>query len=111
MDDKKVNMMDFFGTVWDVAGRMGLLSDIKKIRYPIDYLEYVDRNGDPRFPDVPLDRIRKAFDGKYAYLRRPDLEVILFNRALASSVEIRFGTTIQPILPLKKIFKKMKIPC
>jgi 2-polyprenyl-6-methoxyphenol hydroxylase-like FAD-dependent oxidoreductase len=90
-------MMDFFGTGWDVANRMGLLSDIKRVHYPIDYLEYVDRNGDPHFPAVPIDRIRKAFRGKYAYLRRPDLELILFNRALASGVEIRLGTTVQSI--------------
>jgi 2-polyprenyl-6-methoxyphenol hydroxylase-like FAD-dependent oxidoreductase len=90
-------MMDFFGTGWDVADRMGLLSDIRMIHYPIDYLDYVDRNGAPHFPAVPIDRVRRAFKGKYAYLRRPDLEVILFNRALASGVEIRFGTTIQSI--------------
>ncbi|MDY9928011.1 FAD-dependent monooxygenase [Methanosarcina sp.] len=90
-------MMGFFGTGWDVADRMGLLSDIKKVHYPIDYLEYVDRNGDPHFPAVPIEHVRKAFRGKYAFLRRPDLESILFNRALASGVKIRFGTTIQSI--------------
>lgn len=90
-------MMDFFGTGWDVADRMGLLSDIRKIHYPIEYLEYVDRNGNPHFPAVPIDRVRRAFKGKYAYIRRPDLEFILFNRALASGVKIKFGTTIQSI--------------
>lgn len=90
-------MMDFFGTGWDVAERMGLLSDIAKIRYPIDHLEYVDRNGNPHFPAVPIDRVREAFEGRYTYLRRPDLNLILFNRARASGVEIRFGTTIQSI--------------
>ncbi len=90
-------MMDFFGTGWDVAERMGLLSDIADIHYPIDYLEYVDRNGAPHFPPVPIDRVRKAFGGRYAYLRRPDLERILFNRALALGVEIRFSTTITSI--------------
>ncbi len=90
-------MMDFFGTGWDVAERMGLLGDIAEIHYPIDYLEYVDRNGNPHFPAVPIDRVRKAFGGRYTYLRRPDLERILFNRALACGVEIRFGTTIQSI--------------
>ncbi len=90
-------IMDFFGTGWDVADRMGLLSDIRRIHYPIDYLEYVDRNGEPHFPAVPINRVRRAFKGMYAYFRRPDWEIILFNRALASGVEIRFGITIQSI--------------
>jgi 2-polyprenyl-6-methoxyphenol hydroxylase-like FAD-dependent oxidoreductase len=32
---KEGYMMDFFGTGWDVADRMGLLDDIRDIRYPI----------------------------------------------------------------------------
>jgi 2-polyprenyl-6-methoxyphenol hydroxylase-like FAD-dependent oxidoreductase len=87
-------MMDFFGTGWDVAERIGLSDEIRKVRYPIDYLEYVDSNGRPRFPPVPLERVRKAFDGKYTYLLRPDLEKILYDRALATGVPVRFGTTI-----------------
>ena len=63
------------------------MSDIKKVHYPIDYLEYVDRNGDPHFPAVPIERVRKAFSGKYAFLRRPDLEFILFNLCLGIRCE------------------------
>jgi 2-polyprenyl-6-methoxyphenol hydroxylase-like FAD-dependent oxidoreductase len=88
-------MMDFFGTGWDVAERMGLVDDIRKLPRPIDSLEYINSRGSPRFPPVPIDRIRTAVDGKYAYLRRPDLERILFNRATAAGVPITFGTEIE----------------
>jgi hypothetical protein len=40
-------MMDFFGTGWDVAARMGLVDQLRAIRYPIDALEFVDRSGEP----------------------------------------------------------------
>jgi len=90
-------MMDFFGTGWDVAERMGLIYDIRMIRYPIDFLEYVDRNGDLIFTALPIDRLRHALGGKYTPLLRPDLERILFNRAAASGVTVRFATTIQSL--------------
>jgi 2-polyprenyl-6-methoxyphenol hydroxylase-like FAD-dependent oxidoreductase len=90
-------MMDFFGTGWDVAERMGLVDKIKHVSYPIDVLDYVDAQGSPRFPPVPLARIRDAFEGKYAYLRRPDLERILFDRAMASGVPIRFNKEIRAV--------------
>ena len=35
-------MMDFFGTGWDVAERMGLTQALRNVRYPIDTLEFVD---------------------------------------------------------------------
>jgi 2-polyprenyl-6-methoxyphenol hydroxylase-like FAD-dependent oxidoreductase len=90
-------MMDFFGSGWDVAERMGLVEEIRTISYPFDRIAYVDPHGKPRFPPVPLERIRQALQGKYAYLRRQDLERILYARARASGVPIRFGTTIRSI--------------
>ncbi len=90
-------MMDFFGTGWDVAERMGLVRDIREVHYPIDNLEYVDHNGNPHFPAVPIERVRRALDGKYAYLSRSDLERILFDRASAAGVPVRFGITIRSV--------------
>jgi len=90
-------MMDFFGTGWDVAERMGLTADIERLPRPIDTLVYVDHRGNPRFPPVPIERVRRALDGKYAYLRRPDLESILFRRAGAAGVPVKFGVEIERI--------------
>jgi 2-polyprenyl-6-methoxyphenol hydroxylase-like FAD-dependent oxidoreductase len=91
-------MMDFFGTGWDVAERMGLVDDIRGTRYPIDHWAYVDRNGSPVFPSVPIDRMRRALGGKYTPILRSDLERILYDRAVASGVAVRFGTTIGSLL-------------
>jgi 2-polyprenyl-6-methoxyphenol hydroxylase-like FAD-dependent oxidoreductase len=86
-------VIDFFGTGWDVAERMGLVNELQKITYPIHHLRYVDANGRP-YLSLPVESVRKALNGKYTYLRRSDLERILFERAKATSVAIRFGTTM-----------------
>src|SRR6185312_6251019 len=73
-------MMDFFGTGWDVAERMGLTGRLRAVRYPIDALEFVDGAG-KSWLHVPIARVGRALGGKYVYLRRQDLEAILAERA------------------------------
>ena len=86
-------MMDFFGSGWDVAERMGLVPELRAIRYPIDSLQFVDGQGQV-FDRVPIEVVRRALGGRYVYLRRVDLERILYERAMACQVPIRFGTGI-----------------
>jgi 2-polyprenyl-6-methoxyphenol hydroxylase-like FAD-dependent oxidoreductase len=89
-------MMDFFGSGWDVAERMGLTEELNDIRYPIERLEFVDRDGAP-YISVPIKRVREVFNGRYVYLRRSDLERMLYRRAIGAGVEIRFGTTVRSL--------------
>jgi 2-polyprenyl-6-methoxyphenol hydroxylase-like FAD-dependent oxidoreductase len=89
-------MMDFFGTGWDVAERMGLTDELRGVRYPIDVMEYIDSRGRP-YLKVPLDRIRRALEFRYVFLRRPDLARILSDRVTQQGVPIRYGTTIQTL--------------
>ena len=86
-------MMDFFGTGWDVAERMGLTDRLRDVRYPIDVLEFVDADGTP-YVHTPIERVRHALGGKYVYLRRGDLEAILADRARELKVEIRYATSL-----------------
>jgi 2-polyprenyl-6-methoxyphenol hydroxylase-like FAD-dependent oxidoreductase len=86
-------MMDFFGTGWDVAQRMGLLERLRAVRYPIDSLEFVDRAGAP-YVHMPIERMRRALDHKYVYLRRQDLERILAARAGEQGIAVRYGTSL-----------------
>lgn len=86
-------MMDFFGTGWDVAERMGLTERLRTIRYPIDAVEFVDAAGHP-FLHVPVARVRDALNHNYVYLRRQDLEAILAKRADELGVQIRYGVSI-----------------
>jgi len=89
-------MMDFFGTGWDVAERMGLTEALRQVRYPIDWLAFVDRTGTP-YCRAPVDRLRKALDNRYTYLRRPDLERILLDEARRAKVEIRYAASIESL--------------
>jgi 2-polyprenyl-6-methoxyphenol hydroxylase-like FAD-dependent oxidoreductase len=86
-------VIDFAGTGWDVADRMGLVGELRKITYPVDSLKYVDANGQP-YLAVAIQSVRDALDGKYTYLQRSDLERILFERAKVAGLAVRFGTTI-----------------
>lgn len=89
-------MMDFFGSGWDVAERMGLTDKLRALHYPIDALQFVGDLGDV-YASVPISRVRQALSGKYVYLRRSDLVRILHERAASLDVEIRFGTEIAGI--------------
>jgi 2-polyprenyl-6-methoxyphenol hydroxylase-like FAD-dependent oxidoreductase len=86
-------MMDFFGSGWDVAERMGLTDGLRAIRYPIDALEFVEASG-KIYASVPIARVWQTLGGKYVYLRRSDLERILYDRAQASGVAIHFGSVV-----------------
>ena len=87
-------MMDFFGSGWDVAERLGLTDKLRALRYPIDKLQFVNADG-KSYASVPIARISRALDGKYVYLRRPDLLRILYERADSLGVDIRFDTHIE----------------
>jgi 2-polyprenyl-6-methoxyphenol hydroxylase-like FAD-dependent oxidoreductase len=89
-------MMDFFGSGWDVAARMGLTPALQAVRYPIDVLEFVDGTGKP-YVRMPIERMRRALDNKYVYLRRGDLERILAERARAVGVKPRYGVTLRSL--------------
>jgi 2-polyprenyl-6-methoxyphenol hydroxylase-like FAD-dependent oxidoreductase len=86
-------MMDFFGSGWDVAERMGLTGELRAIRYPIDALQFVDAQG-KIYASVPIARTSQALGGKYVYLRRSDLERILHDRAQAAGIAVRYGSVV-----------------
>jgi len=89
-------VIDFAGTGWDVAERMGLVAQLREINYPINAFTYVDRNGQP-YLALSIAEVKNALAGKYTYLQRSDLERILFERARAIGVSVRFATTIQSL--------------
>lgn len=89
-------MMDFFGSGWDVAERMGLIGDLNAVHYPIKRIEFVRDDGHP-YLTAPIERISRALSHRYVYLRRSDLERILFNRVSNKGVAVRFGTTIDTL--------------
>lgn len=86
-------MMDFFGSGWDVAERMGIVEDIQAVKYPIDAFRYVREDGRPIF-HMPVEWARQGQGGNYTYIRRQDLERILFDHSQREGVEVRFRSSI-----------------
>jgi 2-polyprenyl-6-methoxyphenol hydroxylase-like FAD-dependent oxidoreductase len=65
--------IDFFGTGYDVAERMGLIARLQPRQIPIEYAAYVNGSGEPI---AKLDRalMRKIMHGKYMALMHRTLE-------------------------------------
>jgi 2-polyprenyl-6-methoxyphenol hydroxylase-like FAD-dependent oxidoreductase len=85
-------MIDFSGPGYDAAQRMGLLSRLAEIHYPIGQLMFVDGDCKVR-ADLPYPRLRKEiFHDRHFNFMRGDLERVLF-RSIESSVPVRFGTS------------------
>jgi 2-polyprenyl-6-methoxyphenol hydroxylase-like FAD-dependent oxidoreductase len=56
-------------------------------------MQFVDDRG-KSFDTVPISAVSRALGGKYVYLRRSDLERILYERALEVGVPVQFGRMI-----------------
>ena len=88
-------MIDFFGSGWDVAERMGLVPQLQELRYPVQEVCWMDRRARTRAVlDVRL--IGNILRGKYVTIARGDLERMLFD-ALPKTIEMKFGTSIDAI--------------
>lgn len=84
--------IDFFGTGFDVAERMGIADDLKAQQVPVDRLVYVNEKGQT-IAALPIDRMRAILDGKYAALMHHTLEQKLFE-TIGGKVEVRFGRSV-----------------
>jgi 2-polyprenyl-6-methoxyphenol hydroxylase-like FAD-dependent oxidoreductase len=91
------HLLEFFGTGWDIATRLNVIESLRAIKYPIETLAFVGDDGSSWF-EVPLKRIRAAFDDKYTYLRRNDIQRVLAERARELGIEIRYGTGIHALI-------------
>lgn len=88
-------MVDFFGSGFDVADRLGLLPRLREVAYTVHEVDFVDGDG-RREAGVSYDAFRKVLKGKLLSLMRGDLERALFE-SLPRGVEIRYGRTIEAI--------------
>ncbi len=57
-------MVDFFGSGYDAAERLGLLPDLERIHYPISKLAFLDGRGREKFA-VPYPQLRKLFENRH----------------------------------------------
>jgi 2-polyprenyl-6-methoxyphenol hydroxylase-like FAD-dependent oxidoreductase len=89
-------MIDFFGSGYDAAERMGLLGDLEAIHYQIARLAFVAADGRERFSIAYPTLRRRLFDDRHFNFMRGELERLL-RAKLSPDVPIRFGTTIEAV--------------
>ena len=91
--------IDFFGTGYEVAERMGLLDRLFAQHIAFDGIEYVNAQG-KLIAKLDAALLRKITEGKYLALMRWSLEEALYE-ALEENVEVRFGRWIVAAAPGK----------
>jgi 2-polyprenyl-6-methoxyphenol hydroxylase-like FAD-dependent oxidoreductase len=89
-------MIDFFGSGFDAAEKLGLLPELRRIHYPVARLVFLDHSGKERF-SLPYKTLRKRlFDDRHFNFMRGDLERVLYSQT-QHSVAFRFGTSVEAI--------------
>jgi 2-polyprenyl-6-methoxyphenol hydroxylase-like FAD-dependent oxidoreductase len=87
--------IDFVGTGYDVASRMGLIDQLAAQQVPIEGQVFVNKDGKP-IAKMDAALIRTITAGKYMTLMHTTLTEVLYE-ALAGSVEVRFGRWIKTL--------------
>jgi 2-polyprenyl-6-methoxyphenol hydroxylase-like FAD-dependent oxidoreductase len=89
--------LDFFGTGYDVAERMGLIDQLRERRLPFEDVAYVDASG-KCVAHLSIDLMNRIMQNRYMALMRSTLVDVLYE-ATASAVEVRSGTTLAAVSP------------
>ena len=87
--------IDFFGSGYDVAEKMGLIEQLKTQPIKAEYVGYVNENGKP-VAKLEMDLMRKIMNGRYLPLMHRTLEEALY-QAIAGKVEVRFGRSLTAV--------------
>ncbi len=87
--------IDFFGTGYDVASRMGLIDQLRSQQIPFEALVYVNKDG-KRIAKLDAALMLTITEGKYMGLMHETLEAVLYE-ALEGTVEVQFGRWITAI--------------
>jgi 2-polyprenyl-6-methoxyphenol hydroxylase-like FAD-dependent oxidoreductase len=88
-------MIDLFGSGYEAARRMGLMSRLEELRYQFDSIRWVKPSGRTA-ARLPYRTLQALFDGRLMNLMRSDLERALLER-LSPSLEIRFGVSVTQV--------------
>lgn len=88
-------MIDFFGSGYDVAERLGMLPDLERIHYPIDRLVFLTSSGREKY-SIRYTQVRRLFDGRHFNFLRGDLEQVLYSK-VPGRVDVRFGVVVESV--------------
>jgi len=88
-------VIDFWGVGYDVAEKMGLISEVRRLGYQVQEVRFVDAKGRTNggFPVDVLDHLTK---GRMTSLRRSDLSTALYG-LVEGRVETIFGDSVAGI--------------
>lgn len=87
--------IDFLGTGYEVASRMGLIDQLAEHQIPFEALLYVNKSGEP-MARLDARLLQSVTAGRYLGLMHATLEQVLYE-ALAGQVEVRFGRSLTRI--------------
>jgi 2-polyprenyl-6-methoxyphenol hydroxylase-like FAD-dependent oxidoreductase len=85
-------VIDFWGLGYDIAERMGLLSDLKSGGYDVEEVRFVDTKG-RRVGGFGADIFRSLTGGRFVSLARGDLAKLIYNK-IDRRYETMFGDSI-----------------
>jgi len=85
-------VIDFWGLGYDIAERMGLLSDLKSEGYDVEEVRFVDTKG-RRVGGFGTDIFRSLAGGRFVSLARGDLAKLIYNK-IDGRYETIFGDSI-----------------
>lgn len=89
--------IDFFGTGYEVAERMGIIERLAARQLPYDGFVYVNKDGKP-IARMDAALIRAFTAGKYMGLMHTTLGEVLYE-VLGDQVEVRFGRWLTHVVP------------
>ena len=90
--------IDFFGTGYDVAERMGIIDTLAEKQLFLGdkgAIAFVDEDGKAK-AELKLEAMRQVLDGKYLPLMHYTLEETIYD-AVEKDAEIRFDTSIESV--------------
>lgn len=87
--------IDFMGAGYDVAVKMGIVDELKKVDIEFSKLKLVDRN-DQETGSMNYEKVKKIMNGRAMTLLRSDLAKTIY-ATLDKDIEVIFGDTIEKI--------------
>ena len=87
--------IDFMGAGYDVAEKMGIVTELKKVDIDFSKLSFVDKNNKEK-GTMNYQKIKKFLNGRAFTFLRSDLAKVIYN-GLGKDIEVIFGDTITNI--------------
>jgi len=88
-------LIDFWGSGYDIAEKMGLIPQLRALGYPYNEVRYTDEHG-RRDGGFSVEVFRRMTNDRFTTLRRSDLAAAIYN-TISGRVETRFGDSIAGI--------------